>query len=228
MERSEQVEMAEPKTEEMLECIWTAVEESGNIKIEKINERFGTKSAHKLLQKMVFDGFVKFDNNKVDLTDAGKKQAELVIRRHRLAERLLHDVLDMPSDQYEAGACQFEHFIGEDIVASICTLLGHPDRCPHGKVIPKGECCSKPQKDIKSLIVPLSRMEIGDYGKVVYITTKFHNRLDRVSDIGILPGVQIKLHQKFPSFVIQVGESQIALDNNIAQDIFVRRNQMKQ
>ena len=216
--------MTEPKIEEMLECLWTVSEGSDEIKIDIINKKFGIKSAHKLLQKMCDDGYVVFDDKRVNLTDAGMKQAALVIRRHRLAERLLHDVLDVSSEDYESTACQFEHFVGDDVVTSICTLLGHPKSCPHGKAIPKGECCTKPPKDANSLIVPLSKMSAGDKGKVVYITTKFHNRLDRISGIGILPGTKINVHQKLPTFVIQVGETQIALDNEIAGDIFVRRN----
>ncbi len=216
--------MTEPKIEEMLECMWTVSEDSDEVKIDTINKKFGIKSAHKLLQKMCDDGYVVFDDHKVNLTAAGKKHAAIVIRRHRLAERLLHDVLDVSSEDYESTACQFEHFVGDDVVTSICTLLGHPESCPHGNEIPKGECCTKPPKGVNSLIVPLSKMGSGDKGKVVYITTKFHNRLDRITGIGILPGTKISVHQKLPTFVIQVGETQIALDNEIAGDIFVRRN----
>lgn len=215
--------MTEPKIEEVLESIWTIEEESRKIDVDTINERFGAEFSNKLIQKMVSDGFIKLDNKTVTLTNAGKNQAKLVIRRHRLAERLLHDVLDISSEKYESSACQFEHYVGDDVIASICTLLGHPNSCPHGKLIPKGDCCSKPQKGIKSLIVPLCNMKSGDTGKVVYITTRFHHRLDRISGIGILPGTKIKVHQNLPTFVIQVGESQIALDNAIASDIFVRR-----
>ena len=215
--------MAEPKIEEILESIWTIEEESKKIDIDTINDRFGSEFSNKLIQQMVNDGFIKLDNKTVILTNTGKTQAKLVIRRHRLAERLLHDVLDISSEKYESSACQFEHYVGDDVIASICTLLGHPSSCPHGKLIPKGECCSKPQKGIKSLIVPLCDMKSGETGKVVYIATNFHNRLDRISGIGILPGTKIKVHQNLPTFVIQVGESQIALDNAIASDIFVRR-----
>ncbi|MGR3317602.1 MAG: metal-dependent transcriptional regulator [Candidatus Anammoxibacter sp.] len=216
--------MTELKVEEALECLWTAEEQSVTMKIDSINEKFGIKSAHKLLHKMADDGFVQFDDDsKVDLTDTGREEAKLVIRRHRLAERLLHDVLDITSDEYESGACRFEHYVGDDVVASICILLGHPSSCPHGRAIPKGECCSKHPKDIKSLVLPLSKMNSGDTGKVVYISTEFHDRLDRISGIGILPGTKIKVHQKMPTLVIQIGETQVALDNNIASNIYMRR-----
>jgi len=62
----------------------------------------------------------------------------------------------------------------------------------------------------------------GDKAKVSYIVTKYHERLDRLSSMGLLPGVQVKLHQRQPTYVIQMGETQIAIDDNIARDIYVR------
>lgn len=215
--------MTKPRIEEALERVWTAEEEAGKVKIDVLNERFGTELANKLLDEMSVDGLIKFDDDGINLTPTGRKQAAMVIRRHRLAERLLHDVLEIHNDKFESSACQFEHYIGDDVVSSICTLLGHPNKCPHGKMIPKGECCLKAKEDIKSIIVPLSDTRAGDMGRVVYIATHFHKRLDMVSGIGILPGIELKVHQKLPTFIVQVGESEIALDNNIARDIYIRR-----
>lgn len=214
--------MTERKIEEALEYFWVLKEEAGKIENAVIKEKFGEEYTDKLLERMSRDGFVELNGGGLNLTSNGEKQAELIVRRHRLAERLLHDVLDFTSDKYESSACQFEHYVGDDVVASICTLLGHPSACPHGKVIPKGECCEKAKKQIKSVVVPINQMRPGDKGKVVYITTKFHQRLDRISSIGILPGEKMTVIQKMPTFVVQIGESQIAFDNNIAGDIFIR------
>lgn len=214
--------MTERRIDEALENIWTSNEEDGNAKIERLNKKFGVEAASSLLDKMTHKGLVTIKDDIISLTGDGRIKSELIIRRHRLAERLLHDVLDIPSDRYETSACQFEHYVGDDVVASICTLLGHPDHCPHGRMIPKGDCCKKTSKDVKSLVTPLSNMQAGDEGKVVYIATNFHNRMDRISGIGIIPGKKVRVHQTMPSFVIQIGESQIALDDNIANNIFVR------
>lgn len=215
--------MTKPRIEEALERVWTAEEEAGMVKTDALNERFGVESANKLLNEMNVEGLIKFDDERISLTHTGRKQAAMIIRRHRLAERLLHDVLEIHNDKFESIACQFEHYIGDDVVSSICTLLGHPNKCPHGKEIPKGDCCLQAKKDIKSIIIPLSDTRAGDSGRVVYIATHFHNRLDRISGIGILPGIELKVHQKLPTFIVQVGESQIALDNDIAKDIYIRR-----
>lgn len=215
--------MTERRIEEMLEYIWASKERFGAVERVKLNEKFGDEPASNLLDKMSHKGYIETYNGTISLTEHGTRHAELVIRRHRLAERLLHDVLDYSSSEYESSACQFEHYVGNDVVNSICILLGHPKTCPHGMVIPRGDCCLKAMKEISSLILPLTSMKTGDIGKVIYITTKFHHRLDRISGIGIMPGVQIKVLQRVPTYVVQLGESQVALDHNISSSIFLCR-----
>lgn len=216
--------MSEPKAEEVLEYIWATEEVSGKAAINDVGKRFGTGCEQALLQKMSDERLVNFDGNSVTLTDFGRNQAELIIRRHRIAERLLHDVLDFTSDEYESGACQFEHFVGDDVVASICTMLGHPVTCPHGRVIPRGECCIKSHKNLKSLIVPLTEMDSGEECKVVYTKTGLHGGHGSMPGAGITPGVSVRIHQTLPTIVVQVDGSQVALDDDLARDIYVRRS----
>jgi DtxR family Mn-dependent transcriptional regulator len=128
----------------------------------------------------------------------------------------------MRGDEFERGACQFEHFVNEEIIASICTLLGHPAVCPHGNKIPQGECCLSAKKNLEPVISPLSTIKAGKTVKVVYISTKSHASLDRLSGIGVIPGLELTIHQKFPSMILQYGETQLALDNDIAKNVFVR------
>ncbi|MFQ5686338.1 MAG: metal-dependent transcriptional regulator [Candidatus Scalindua sp.] len=146
----------------------------------------------------------------------------MITRRHRLAERLIYDVLNIRNGTFESNTCQFEYFLPDDIIPCICTLLGHPDECPHGKVIPKGKCCKKARKDIKALIAPLSELRPGDVGRVVYTTIKDQDSLDIISGIGILHGIELRVHQKMPTFVLQIGESKIALDEDMVSGIYVR------
>jgi DtxR family Mn-dependent transcriptional regulator len=70
------------------------------------------------------------------LTRSGKPEAALAIRRHRLGERLLADVLKAEDELLEEQACRLEHALFDGLDESICTLLGHPQFCPHGKPIP--------------------------------------------------------------------------------------------
>jgi len=127
--------------EELLEYIWVTAEEQGRTNIKSLYEKFDKETVGVVLSEMVEKKLLTILDSEIHLTETGQKKAIPIIRRHRLAERLLNDVLGVSDEVFERGACQFEHFINEDITASICTLLGHPTVCPHGKIIPPGECC---------------------------------------------------------------------------------------
>lgn len=76
-------------------------------------------------------------------TDKGRKRAEDVIRRHRLAERLFIQTFQVSDEQeVEQQACKIEHILSPEATDSICTFLGHPETCPHGSPIPRGACCA--------------------------------------------------------------------------------------
>ncbi len=158
----------------------------------------------------------------VKLTHEGQEAAEIIIRRHRLAERLLHDVLDVGEKDMEDSACKFEHIISEGVEEKICILLGHPKVCPHGKPIPSSTCCKEGKKIAERVVSSLSKLTNGQQGKIVYILTKNHKNLQKLLAMGILPSTSIKVIQTYPSYVFQVGQTQIAVDKGIADDIFVR------
>ncbi len=214
--------MTEPNLEEILELIWTIEEESDKVERDLLLKRLEPPLAEDQLKVLTQEGYIRTKDTKVELTDKGRIDAKLIIRRHRLAERLLNDVLEVKEDTMDSSACKFEHFLDEEVTASICTLLGHPVSCPHGKSIPPGECCEKASKEIGPVVMPLTELRSGDKAKISYIVTKYHGRLDRLSSMGLLPGVQISLHQRQPTYVITIGETQIALDSAIARDIYVR------
>ena len=214
--------MTEPNLEEILELIWTIEEESDKVERDLLLKRLEPPLAEDQLKVLTQEGYIRTKDTKVEFTDKGRINAKLIIRRHRLAERLLNDVLEVKEDTMDSSACKFEHFLDEEVTTSICTLLGHPVSCPHGKSIPPGECCEKTSKEIMPVVMPLTGLRAGDKAKISYIVTKYHGRLDRLSSMGLLPGVQISLHQRQPTYVIQMGETQIALDSAIARDIYVR------
>jgi DtxR family Mn-dependent transcriptional regulator len=212
----------EHMSDEVLEHIWTAEEENGKVKKELLFEKFGMEKMENTLRELTESKLIKVKNSGILLTKTGQDKARQIIRRHRLAERLLHDVLDASDEVYERGACQFEHFINEDITTSICTLLGHPAVCPHGKLIPPGKCCSHTKQKLQPVLGPLSRLRAGVKVEVVYITSTSQTSLDFLSSVGIVPGLKFTIHHRKPSLVIQFGETQLALDDDVAKNIFVR------
>jgi len=87
--------------------------------------------------RMERDGLVKVsDSRRLSLTDEGMRQATRVMRKHRLAECLLVDVIGLPWEEVHIEACRWEHVISESVERRLADLLHYPVRCPHGNVIP--------------------------------------------------------------------------------------------
>jgi len=210
------------KSDEVIELLYLKEEENVPVgQAEIAAEQPGTDG---LLQKMAADGLIAIDGGgMVSLTDVGRTRGTRIVRRHRLAERLLVDVLDLGSEMMEQGACSFEHMVSQEVTDSICTLLGHPTTCPHGKPVPPGDCCKRAARGVVPLVLPLADLPCGKEARVLYISTRHHDRLDRLAAMGLLPGVEIRLHQSRPSYVIQIGETTLAIDQSVAKDIFVRQ-----
>jgi DtxR family Mn-dependent transcriptional regulator len=208
--------------EELLEEIWT-LREGGRSSLEELLEFTKTPAAQELLEHMAERGLITIEEGEVRLTPEGEAIAREIVRRHRLAERLLSDVLEVSESLAESHACEFEHLLSPEVTESVCTFLGHPPRCPHGKPIPRGECCAKFRRELSPLVLPLTELEVGSQAKIVFIAPRSHATLDRLASIGIIPGSTLKLHQKRPAFVIRVGETELAIDEDVARQIYVKR-----
>lgn len=213
--------MSTQDIDEVLEIVWME-RESGKTDLCVIKEEIEHEKRRDVINEMQKDGLLQIEGERVKLTALGEKQASALIRRHRLAERLLTDVLDATKEGVEEPACQFEHLVSEEVTEAICTLLGHPKFCPHGLPIPEGKCCLAAEKQVESLITTLDKIAIGEWVTVAYILSHHHPRLHKLMSFGIAPGVKIKMHQKSPTYVIQVEETQIALEKEVVKDIYVR------
>ncbi len=212
----------EDRVDELLELIWT-LREKGVTDLDQLLNETKDLEAKTILRLMIRDGLFEMEGNRMVLKERGEEKAREIIRRHRLTERLLYEIFEMSEDEVEEEACKFEHILSPSATESVCTFLGHPPTCIHGKPIPRGDCCNKFKKDIKPLVIPLEELGLGENGRIVFISSRSHQRLDRLSSLGIVPGSIIKMHQKNPSFVLQIGETTLALDKDIVKDIYVKR-----
>jgi putative ABC transport system ATP-binding protein len=87
------------------------------------------------------------ENGGFALSAKGRLRASDIIRRHRLAEVLFRDTFEIRSnDQIESNACVLEHVLSPEVTESICKFLKHPTQCPHGRPIPRGQCCEQSGK----------------------------------------------------------------------------------
>jgi DtxR family Mn-dependent transcriptional regulator len=105
----------------------------------RLAERFrvAAPSVTEMLKRLVRDGYVEMDHKRrVTLTEAGNQAAEAVLRRHRLTERFLVDMLGMQWHEVHEEACRLEHFISGAVEARVIANLNNPLTCPHGNPIP--------------------------------------------------------------------------------------------
>lgn len=207
--------------EEVLEGLWIAQEEK-NAESVKLSELQGMPDVG-VLKELIDSGIVeKRADGELKLTDKGFHYASDAIRRHRLAERLLADVLSVKGELLHETACQFEHHLHKGIDANVCTLLGHPRLCPHGKCIPSGRCCEERSKVVSPAVLPLADMKNGQEGHVCYLHTPDTSRAQMLISMGLVPGIGVKLLTTFPSYLFQMGDSRFAIDKELAREIYVR------
>ncbi len=200
--------------DEALQTIWE-LRELGEVTLSEVVEDVGNKP---WVVEMEAEGLIRIREEKISLTGEGEKRARDITRRHRLAERLFRDVLDLK--EFEADACRLEHAISPEVEEAICTFLGHPPTCPHGKPIPRGNCCKLYTRKVRPLVISLRDLEVGAVVKVMFISAP---AMDRLSSIGLVPGAVIKLQQKRPSYVLNIDETTIAIDEDIATGIYVKQ-----
>jgi DtxR family Mn-dependent transcriptional regulator len=214
--------MEKERVDEALELLWVLGEE-GYTDLKRFTLSSDDPNNEELITTLIQDGLVVVQDHSVKLTDEGTRHAKGLIRRHRLAERLFTDVFDLSQDKVEEDACKMEHILSEELTDNVCTFLGHPPACPHGKPIPRGECCKKYKIDVQPVVVRLTEFEVGQKGKIVFITPSEAARIGRLSSIGIIPGSVVRLIQRRPSVVLQIDETTIAIDPELAKEIFVKK-----
>jgi DtxR family Mn-dependent transcriptional regulator len=205
------------RAEEILETLWV-----GTVQEKKDSLSLGLSEREEAVSELLKNGFIDISNQKVRLREKGKKEGEKIVRRHRLAERLLVDVLAMKKGVIHEVGCKFEHLLLKEVEENVCTLLGHPNHCPHGKPIPPGRCCEKSAREVARAVCPLKDLEVEDRGTIAYLATNDPGRLNRLMAMGALPGISVTMIQKFPSYVFQIGQSQFAVDKEMAGGIYVR------
>ncbi len=133
----------------LLEQIWICDEDGKTAQISQLRVEgpagrlplITDEPTRRVLTRMSEVALVELRSEEARLTPMGSRRARDVVRRHRLAERLFKDTFAIEDSEAHTQACKFEHIISPELDQRICTFLGHPTTCPHGKSIPPGACC---------------------------------------------------------------------------------------
>lgn len=206
--------------DEYLEILWHLQEKQG-ANFQNFFQDINKNWDQTIIKELIDKDFIEVAKTSIKLSKKGSEHARRLIRSHRLAERLLTDVLNMELDHAETGACEFEHVVVPEIADGICTLLGHPKVCPHGLPIPEGQCCREARRSAATATKNLTELKVGEQARVAYLNTQSNTRMHQLTQMGIHPGSKIWIHQKYPALIIRINSAQIALDENVAKDILV-------
>jgi DtxR family Mn-dependent transcriptional regulator len=209
--------------EEYLECIFKLQEKSGVARTNDIVKSVGVVpgTVTNTVEWLEKEGLVTHKPYKgVKLTEKGRKIALQVIRRHRLSERLLTDILHMEWDKVHDEACKLEHGITEEVIKPLEKALRHPKTCPHGNPIP-----TKCGGIIEEKSRPLVGLVKGEQSEIVKITEENSSLLRYLGELGLVPGVSVYIVEKAPfdgPLTVKVGSTIHALSRGVASIIYVK------
>jgi len=136
-------EEIERRYDEVLVQMWALIEEGRKPESRRIKVPDVVDNQRTLLG-MVESGLILTSGPILEFTQRGRIEARDLVRRRRLAEVLFSSALHLSEPEVETVACRMEHIIDPEVTTSICSFLGHPRQCPHGKPIPSGNCCELP------------------------------------------------------------------------------------
>ena len=215
------MERLSEQAEEILESLWVMTVEGDNVGCLLTSLKVDIDSDE--LVELVQRAYVEIRGDRVHLRKEGRPEAQMTVRRHRLAERLTMDILGIAGDEGNDQACEFEHLLRQGVDTKLCTLLNHPTTCPHGNPIPPGDCCIEARQQGEPGIVALTELRSGESGEIAYLAASDDKKMQKLMSMGVLPGSQVVLMQKFPSYIFKVGHSQFAVDDTLAREIHIRR-----
>jgi len=206
--------------EELLEAIWV-LGEQGTVSAQAALKACHVRAPQEALRHLERDGLVILDAEAVLLTPEGQRRAAFIIRRQRLGEVLALEVMGFKHLQEKQAVCEFEHVITTRDIDHICTQLRHPTHCPDGEPIPAGPCCPDRPPDPRPAVLSLDALEPERSGRILYVRRRVPPRVRALQSYGILGGVAFELRQRWPALVMKVGGVEVALDAEVASDIFI-------
>jgi len=137
------------RTEMYLKSVLVIAQAGHRVTTSRVAEAMGVSapSASEMLKRLEHQGYLESSADGLRLTGSGLQIATKVVRRLRLAERLLTDILKMDLAAVYDEACKMEHVISPEVETRLNDVLHYPDRCPHGHVIPASEGTLPPRRD---------------------------------------------------------------------------------
>jgi len=209
-------------TEEYLEALFKLALTDEGISVGRLASELqvAPSSVSQMLVRLAEEGLVARDEEGLPvLTEKGEHEGGILVRRHRLSERFLADMLDLPWDQVHEEACRMEHALSPEVEERLADRLGNPATCPHGHPIPDpdGRLAEVPVR-------ALSQLRPGEHGVIARVAEDQPELLRYLSSLGLVPeaGVTVKSIAPFGGpHLVRIGESEYAVGREVADRVFV-------
>lgn len=212
-----------PPLEEYLETVH-ALREEGTAPIQaRIAERLGRSapSVSEMLDRLSDDGYIRRQGRVVELTEKGSDLAEKVVRKHRLAERLLVDVIGLEWYKVHREAGRWEHVISDDVEERLVALLGDPTTCPHGNPIPGSgrPATTAPQQPLSD-VAPGTKVRLERISEEVELDI---GSLAYLDEHGFIPGAVARVASRGPddTLVLDLGDTTTAFGPELSRRLYV-------
>jgi len=215
--------MQSPSVEKYLGAIYRLRTDDAPVPISALAERMGVSrvSANEMVRKLESLSLVVYEPYKgVTLTPGGAAQALDVVRRHRIWERLLVDVLEMPWDQAHEEACELAHATSPRLLEQLSQFLGEPDTCPHGNPVPSA---TGAVADVGGC--PLGELAIGQQAVVLRVPEEEPGILAYLGKLGLRPQTPVTVEEVAPfdgPLTVRVAGVQQVIGQQLADSIIVR------
>lgn len=210
--------------EDYIAVIWRLTLHGGVATTGEVARQLGVTaaSASYMFKKMAEENLVEHKEYAgVTLTARGERAAAGYIRKHRLTERFLVDILGIPWDQVDAIADQMEHSLPEIVIDRFDALLGHPLTCPHGYPIPDKDG-HLPEIPVR----PLAELQPGEHGVVARVSEHDPRLLAYLAELKLVPGEQVEMAARDAvgeTYTVQVAGARHTVGPNVARAVFTRR-----
>jgi DtxR family Mn-dependent transcriptional regulator len=210
-----------PAFEEYCECIFELVEDDVDVIQARIAERLQVSrpAVSEMIRRLETEGLILNTEGRISLTAGGIELAERVVRRHRLAERFLTDILHLPWAEAHHEAGKWEHVMSHSVETALNQLLGSPTTCPHGNPIPGSDYVDPDSR-------PLSDISVGSSFVVRRIpeTLEFTpGLLEFLEESSILPGCSGVVTAASPdgTLTVEIGGRHVGVGSFASERILV-------
>ena len=208
-----------PATEEYLQAVYTLADEGGQVIGARLAEflRISPAAVSEMVHRLERDGLLRLDERReVRLTERGLAAASSIVRRHRLAERMLVDLLGYEWWKTHEEAERIEHAMSPEMEERLVRILGDPQTCPHGNPMPG--TTPRPTR-------PLERLAVGERAIVERIPDQFEHEpgfLEYLDTQGVRPGVTLEMIEQRPGLLrVSVNGTARSLRPDCGQKVWV-------